>query len=564
MALSLLVSVFIIVLAWQRRWLPGALTIMALLGSAFMWTLGFFIEAHSSTLQQQLFFNNIGYIGSMTLPVAWFIFALQYSSYWRISRRMIVLLYVISTVILVLVWTNSWHHLMWSNEQLTMSGYFLVTSKVYMPLFWVAMSYNYLLILSGTALIIRHAFMSINLHKGQTISIIVAVSLPLVWNLIYVFNLFALPRKDLTPVMFAFSGLAFTLGLVRFGLLAVVPFAHKFVIQQMNEGVIVFDFRNYLLEANPAALRTIGLGKSIIGRRLEDLSPLSPVFEQISLAGFERFEMTLKASGGDALYYEVEKVLMRDSRGRHPGWLAILHDVTQSRTLQKHLILQDRMASIGQLTSGVAHELNNPLTSIIGFSDILLQKKLDDDIKNDLKIINDEAHRTAKIVKNLLTFARQQPLEKQLININDCIQKVLVLRAYEQKVNNVQVNINLDPDLPRIMGNSSQLQQVFFNLVINAEFFMHQAHKKGSLSITTEKAANFVRASFADDGPGISQENISRLFNPFFTTKETGKGTGLGLSICHGIVTEHNGRIWAESDLGKGATFFVELPIPLD
>jgi signal transduction histidine kinase len=117
-------------------------------------------------------------------------------------------------------------------------------------------------------------------------------------------------------------------------------------------------------------------------------------------------------------------------------------------------------------------------------------------------------------------------------------------------------------DLPQVMGNASQLQQVLFNIVINAEFFMLEAHQKGNLTITTERIGDFVRASFTDDGPGIPEEHMRNLFTPFFTTKEVGKGTGLGLSICHGIITEHGGRIYAESELGKGATFVVELPLP--
>jgi signal transduction histidine kinase len=163
-------------------------------------------------------------------------------------------------------------------------------------------------------------------------------------------------------------------------------------------------------------------------------------------------------------------------------------------------------------------------------------------------------------VRNLLTFARKQPQEKQPMDISESIQRVLELRAYEQKVNNIQVTTRFAPDLPKVMGNSSQLQQVFFNIIINAEFFMLQAHGEGALTVTTAKAGDFVRASFADDGPGISRENMSHLFLPFFTTKEVGKGTGLGLSICQGIIAEHGGRIWVESELGKGATFTIELP----
>ncbi|MBI2836554.1 MAG: hypothetical protein HYX85_02540 [Chloroflexi bacterium] len=221
-----------------------------------------------------------------------------------------------------------------------------------------------------------------------------------------------------------------------------------------------------------------------------------------------------------------------------------------------------RLASIGELAAGIAHELNNPLTSIIGFSELLAQSKdLPQNVKEDVELINREAKRTAGIVKNLLTFARRQPTSRQPTDVNAAIRNVLSLRAYEQKVHNIEVVANLASDLPPVMGDAFQLQQVFMNIVINAEYFMTEAHGRGTLTVSSERAGNTVRISFADDGPGISQENLGRLFTPFFTTKEVGKGTGLGLSICHGIVTEHGGRIRAESEPGKGATFIIELPV---
>ncbi|MDO8715815.1 MAG: PAS domain S-box protein [Dehalococcoidales bacterium] len=251
-----------------------------------------------------------------------------------------------------------------------------------------------------------------------------------------------------------------------------------------------------------------------------------------------------------------------DAGGKVIGLHGTVHDITDRKRLQEQLIMQDRLASIGQLVSGVAHELNNPLTSVIGFSELLLQRELPDDIKADLKIVNDEAKRTSLIVKNLLTFARQQPQDKRAIDINEPIQLVFQLRSHEQTANNIKVNTHLAPDLPQIMGNGSQLHQVFFNIVANAEQAMLEVHNKGTLTITTERVGNIVKARFTDDGPGISPENMKRLFTPFFTTKEIGKGTGLGLSICQGIIAEHGGRIYAESGLGEGATFIIELPIP--
>ena len=236
-------------------------------------------------------------------------------------------------------------------------------------------------------------------------------------------------------------------------------------------------------------------------------------------------------------------------------------DITERKKAQQQLIVTDRLASIGELASGVAHELNNPLTSVIGFSQLLLSKEVPDDIKEDITIICNEARRTAEIVKNLLTFARKHTPVKQLTNVNGIIEQVLQLRAYEQRVNNIRVSTQFATDLPEVMVDFFQLQQVFLNIIINAEHFMIEASGEGILTITTEKVEDVIKVTIADDGPGISKEDLGHLFDPFFTTKEVGKGTGLGLSICHGIITEHNGRIYAESELGKGATFVVELPL---
>jgi signal transduction histidine kinase len=189
------------------------------------------------------------------------------------------------------------------------------------------------------------------------------------------------------------------------------------------------------------------------------------------------------------------------------------------------------------------------------------RKDTADDVKEDLGLVHGEAQRAAGIVKNLLTFARKHAPVKQLSQINGIIEDVLRLRAYEQKVSNIEVIKQFDPKLPQTMIDHFQIRQVFLNLIINAEYFMIEAHNRGTLTITTKSSDSIVRISFADDGPGISKENLSRIFSPFFTTKEVGKGTGLGLSICHGIVAEHGGSISARSQLGKGTTFVVELPI---
>jgi PAS domain S-box-containing protein len=261
------------------------------------------------------------------------------------------------------------------------------------------------------------------------------------------------------------------------------------------------------------------------------------------------------------IFLEVNTSPIFDVKGNVVGSVHIARDISVRKRMDQQLVLNGRLASVGELAAGVAHELNNPLTSVIGFSQQLMGREISDDIKEDLSIVYSEAQRAAGIVKNLLTFARQHAPVKQLIRIENVIEDVLRLRAYEQKINNIEVIRRFAPDLPEIIADYPQMEQVFLNIILNAEFFMIEAHKKGSLTITTEKIGSMVSISFADDGPGISSENLSRLFNPFFTTKEVGKGTGLGLSICHGIMTEHGGRIYVRSQVGTGATFVIELPV---
>jgi len=227
----------------------------------------------------------------------------------------------------------------------------------------------------------------------------------------------------------------------------------------------------------------------------------------------------------------------------------------------EQMLIADRLASIGELASGIAHELNNPLTSVIGFAQLLLGREFPDDVREDIKAIYSEARRAADVMKNLLIFARKHSPQRQLVNINTVIENVLAMRAYEYKVENIQLASRMAADMPLVMADYFQLQQVFLNIVINAEHFMIAAHHRGTLTVSTEFSSDTIRASFTDDGPGIAEGDLEHLFDPFFTTKGVGEGTGLGLSICYGIVAAHGGRIYADSQPGRGATFTVELPV---
>jgi two-component system NtrC family sensor kinase len=232
----------------------------------------------------------------------------------------------------------------------------------------------------------------------------------------------------------------------------------------------------------------------------------------------------------------------------------------QTRLVQERLLQSEKMSSVGQLVSGVAHELNNPLTGIMGFAQLLLLRDLDDQSRKQVETIYAEAERASKIVSNLLTFARRRKAQKEPANLNTLIERVLELRNYDLRVRNIDVQLALDSSLPETMVDTNQIQQVFLNVVINAEQAMKDG-ETGTLRIATRTSGRNVTVSFEDSGAGMSEETVRRIFDPFFTTKDAGEGTGLGLTISYGIIEDHGGRIWAESEPRRGTRFVVELPI---
>ncbi len=227
---------------------------------------------------------------------------------------------------------------------------------------------------------------------------------------------------------------------------------------------------------------------------------------------------------------------------------------------QAQLIQSEKLSAVGQFVAGVAHELNNPLTAVIGFSDLLVQTPTDPAIKPHLERIARSAHRCHKIVQNLLGFARQHPPERALVAVNDAIDEVLEIMAYDFRTGNVEIVREFGGDLPLILADRHQLQQVFINILSNGRQAIQAFSNQGRITLRTRRVDADVQVELADNGPGISAENLSRIFDPFFTTKPVGKGTGLGLSLCYGIVREHGGTISARSEPGQGASFLITVP----
>jgi len=294
---------------------------------------------------------------------------------------------------------------------------------------------------------------------------------------------------------------------------------------------------------------------------------------------------------GQKRYYEVNIYPIWEKDGKISRFIHISRDITQrkkeeeeltrrleqmveDRTRQlkethEKLLHQDKMSSLGKLSASVVHEINNPIAGILNLimlmkriaSEDAVQAKEIDQFKKYLDLMENETRRTSRIVSNLLAFARQSKMEPRRLSVNQLIEKTLFLNSNLLKIDGVKVQTKLEPDLPDLLGSEDQLQQVFMNLVSNAAEAMETGGGKLTIETRHLLREDKIKISVTDTGPGIPEEDIPKLFEPFFTTKKKGKGVGLGLSVAYGIIQEHEGSIYVKSEVGKGTTFQVKLPL---
>ncbi len=341
---------------------------------------------------------------------------------------------------------------------------------------------------------------------------------------------------------------------------------YRHLVESASDAIVTLDANGRFTTVNHAA-------ENISGYRREELvgqwfAPMLPDDDLPKALG--HFQQALSGETGlfESQFYrkdgEVRTISITYSTPqKDEEVLCLIRDVTDQKMLQEQLIQSEKMSAIGQLVSGVAHELNNPLAGISAFAQLLLaEKRFPPDQRTAAETIYSEARRASRIVQNLLTFARQHKAEKVQTAINQVLDDTLELRGYELRVRGIDVRREYDETLEDTMADAHQLQQVFLNLITNAEQAMEQRdghHHR--LTVRTRRSGEAIRIEVEDTGGGIPPNLIERIFNPFFTTKPTGSGTGLGLSISLGIVREHEGRIWAENVASTGARFIVELPI---
>ncbi len=345
------------------------------------------------------------------------------------------------------------------------------------------------------------------------------------------------------------------------------------------------EFQRYLLESFPDLILVIDLEErySFVSARIRDLLGFKPsdllatkldekeghAPEFVALcrevnAGKKKFgfcEFGAQHRDGSWRTMRASASPLYDAENRPSGVIASVRDITIERKLEQQVIQSERLAAMGQMIGGFAHELNNPLTSILGLTELLLEDQKDMPSQKQLTMLQQQGRRAAEIVQNLTYFSRPPAPGRSPIQLGELVQRTLHLHAYSLRKNNITVDFVPDATVPAVSGDPHQLMQVFLNLILNAEQAMREVHDRGILRIRMARTADSAQVIFEDDGPGIAQDILPNIFDPFYTTKRPGRGTGLGLSISKAILREHGGNVEAASGPEGGAVFTVSLPV---
>jgi two-component system NtrC family sensor kinase len=345
----------------------------------------------------------------------------------------------------------------------------------------------------------------------------------------------------------------------------------RHLLESFPDLILVLDLKGQYTFVSARIGELLGYGpEHLLGKNVEEAENTSP-----ELASLYRTVASGRSSLTSCEYGSRHKdgswrtmlgmasPLLDAEGGKPTGVIISVRDVTMEKKLEQQIIQSERLAAMGQMIGGFAHELNNPLTSILGMSELLQEGETSEAKRKQITVLHQQARRAAEIVQNLQYFARPPAPGRSQVNLNELVQRTVQMQAYPLRKSNITVDFLPEPTIPAIIADPNQLMQVFLNLLLNAEQAIRESREKGTIRVRMGRQAdsNSVWIVFQDDGPGIAPENLMHIFDPFFTTRRPGRGTGLGLSICKTVLREHKGNIEAASGPGGGAVFTITLPV---
>lgn len=580
--LPLLLSFTIVVIlagqSWRRRSTPGAMSFALLMLTIAEWSFGYVLELGSVDLAAKIFWGKVQYVGIALIPVAWLVFALQFTNQEkRLTARKLILLTILPLITMLLIWTTETHGLMWREVRLDSSGPFTTLDIRYGSWFWVHATFSYLLLLLGSFYLVSLWLRSPHLYRLQSGALLLGAVAPWIGNGLYIFRLLPVPNLDWTPFTFAISGVTMGLSLFRFRLFDIVPVARRAIVDNMSDGVIVLDLQNRIVDINPAAQHILHASNArAIGQTgTQALSHWPQLINHYRTIIEGRAEVVLGRPGEAPRYFDMRVSPLYDRRQNLSGRLIVLRDITEIKQTEQALaeaheqaLEASRLKS--ELLARVSHELRTPLGVVMGFAELLEMG-----IYGDLNA--EQAETTSQIIENTQYLSNlvdelldQARLEAGKIDLDIAPFKAVELMAEVQskmemlaRTKGLIFTSHIAPDVPEtLLGDRYRLRQVLSNLVNNAIKFT--AAGKVHLCFYRPSPTEWA-IKVADTGPGIPLEAQEHIFEPFrqvdgsVTRKHS--GVGIGLSLVKQLITLMGGRITLESAPGKGSTFTVWLPL---
>jgi PAS domain S-box-containing protein len=564
--------------SWQHRATPGAASFALLMLGVAEWSLGYLFELGGLDLATKIFWGKVQYVAIAFIPIAWLAFVLQFTDrkQW-LTQRNLILLTILPLITLLLIWTTERHGLMWRQTSLNHDGPFPTLEVSYGPWFWLHTAYSYTLLLLGTFFLVNMWLRSARLYRLQSGAVLVGALAPLVGNGLYVFRLLPVPNLDITPFAFAISGLAMGWSLFRFHLFDIVPVARQAIIDNMGDGVIVFDLQNRVVDLNPAAQRIINTSSAeAIGRTgTQALSHWPHLITHYRNILEGRAEVALGRPGQEQRYYDMRISPLYDRYQNLSGRLIVLRDITEAKQTAQTLAQAHERALEGsrlksELLARVSHELRTPLGIILGFAELLdldIYGPLNAEQQQAVVQIIEHTQDLSQLVEELLDQSRLEAgkieLELTPFKSADLVVEVQSKMEILARAKGLTLTSRVKEDVPEVLwGDRRRLHQILINLVGNAIKFTEAGEVKVCIYRTSPTCWAI---KVADTGPGIPAEAQAQIFEPFrqvdgsITRKHS--GAGLGLSLVKQLTALMGGWVTLESEPGQGSTFTISLPL---
>jgi PAS domain S-box-containing protein len=566
----------------KYRPVPWINTGTAMLLAAAAWTSAYGLELSSTELQAKMLWSKVQYLGIALIPSMWLLFVLRYTGY---RKRLLVLsrivLGILSGTAILLILTNELHGIIWRSTAIRFRFYL---GETYADLantpawgYWCFIIFFVSVVLLAASLLV---VMLVRSHPFYRWQVFILLGGLLIDIYVSIRDIFEDPYPTPLPLAFALTTLAIVWGLSYLRRGDLVDVSRRLILEQMPDPVLVLDDQNRVMSLNPACRQLIDSSDNVIGKPIDEAWPAWLA----QIGGLDqtdeiRREVTL-SSDGQARTYDVHVSPLSDWRDRLVSRVAVLRDIEErkqaeqmNKALQEQLLQVRKMEAIGTLAGGIAHDFNNLLTAIQGNATLAKNTAgSDSPIYEDLNEIELACRRASRLTRQLLLFSRKQPIRPLSLQLNAVILEMTEM--LERLIGeDMAIYVHLAPDIWMVKADKGSIEQVIINLVVNARDAMPEG---GEIIVKTDnvfvdevycqatpaaRPGQFVRLAVSDTGMGMSQEVQDRLFEPFFSTKETGEGTGLGLAVVYGIIQQHSGWVHVYSEIGHGSTFTIHLPM---